>query len=804
MTGIGKDLSMYVTAPIIGVGVAVSKMGMDFEAQMSRVKAISQATGDEFTKLNDLALKLGADTTFSSKQAAEGMENLASAGFKTTEIMSAMPGMLDLAASGGLDIATSADIAASSLRGFGLNAGQAGHVADVLAKAAADTNADVTGMGMAMKYAAPPAKALGMSIEETATAIGIMSDAGIKGEMAGTTLRGSLINLASPSKEAAGLMKDLGFSAFDSHGKMLPFADVIGKLQKATKRLSDEKKADALATIFGKEALSGMMVLMDAGPGKIDKLTKSFEQSDGAAKAMAATMLDNTKGSIEQMTGSLETAGITLSTVLAPIIIQIADKITELANKFSGLSDETKKTILVIAGIVAAIGPAVYVIGSLITAVGWVTGVVGAASTAVAAAGGVIAVITGPIGIAVVAIAALVAGGILLYKNWDTIKVKAGELWIGLKNTFAGIKKSVLAIVTEAKDWGMNIVKGIGNGISDMANWIKTQVTNFCNHIGNTVKNFFGIQSPSKLMTEYGQYISQGLADGMKNNQQYVEKQGDALAAVIQSKTEKAKEAAIERATQMAGKVKQQMDIMTEAISDAVSKLNEKVSLTVDIAQAEFEKLKAEMGGTTDKAKLHEAQLVSLNTQMTAHNEKISVLKKAYEDMIKTKKGASEESQKLYLELLQEQTASANLAKQIAETNRVQQQRALTTKDIDWTNPSDVIGKYTQIALQNAFASGQTVGSTGNLFTVGGANIGTIPKFDVGTNFVPADMLAFVHKGEEITPAKYNPANGGSSSRIITIINKGTIVGRNGMEEFAKIIGQKLGGNYALSLGGDF
>ena len=409
LTNVGKKLSMSVTAPLVGVGTAAVKIGMDFEASMSKVKAISGATGESFKKLNDQALQLGQDTAFSAKEAADGMENLASAGFNVTEIMKAMPGMLDLAASGGLDVANASDIASSALRGFGLDAGQSGHVADVLAKAAADTNAEVTDMGEALKYAAPPAHALGMSMEEVAASIGIMSNSGIKGSQAGTTLRGSLVSLASPSDKAAKLMKQLGFNAFDSQGKMLPFADVIGKLQKATKGLSDEKKADALSTIFGKEALSGMMTLIDAGPAKLNELTKSFKGSDGAAKKMATTMQDNAKSSVEQMMGSLETAAIKIAQAVAPIIIKLANKLQELANKFSNLSPAMQETILKVVLAAAALGPLLALGGSLVTVVGGITGALGAASVAL----GITTAATTGVGVAGVAAAGVGGMGAL-------------------------------------------------------------------------------------------------------------------------------------------------------------------------------------------------------------------------------------------------------------------------------------------------------------------------------------------------------------------------------------------------------
>lgn len=406
MRNVGKDLTVGLTVPIVGIGTAAVKAGTEYEAAMSRVKAISGATAEEFAALNEQALQLGKDTAFSASESAEGMENLASAGFAVNEIVAAMPGLLDLAASGGINVAEASDIASSALRGFGIDATDAGHVADVLAQVAADTNANVTDMGFALKYAAPPAKALGMSLEEVSAAVGIMSDSGIKGEQAGTTLRAALISLASPSQEAAALMKEIGFNAFDASGNMFAFDQVIANLQSSTKDLTQEQKANALATIFGKNALSGMMTIIEAGPKKIKQLTTGFENSDGAAQAMAKTMLDNTKGSIEEMMGSLETAGITMSKVIAPVVIDVAENVTELANSFSELSPEAQKTILVLAGITAAAGPAVVVTGSLISAIGSITGALSAASAAAAAAGLTMTALTGPVGLAILAIGA--------------------------------------------------------------------------------------------------------------------------------------------------------------------------------------------------------------------------------------------------------------------------------------------------------------------------------------------------------------------------------------------------------------
>lgn len=290
-------------------GAAV-KTGMSFEQQMSRVQAISGATGEEFAALEKQAIDLGASTAFSATEAAEGMENLASAGFSVEEIMAAMPGMLDLAASSGTDLAVASDIAASTLRGFGLEAADAAHVADVLAKTAADTNAAVEDTGEAMKYVAPVAHAFGISMEETAAAIGIMSDANIKGSQAGTTLRGALSRLAKPTDVMRQTMDELGISFFDAEGKMVSLGEMTEMLREKTAGLTDEQRNAALVTLFGQESLSGMLALMEAGPEKIDALTSSLENCDGASAEMAETMMDNLSGAIDELSGAAETLGI--------------------------------------------------------------------------------------------------------------------------------------------------------------------------------------------------------------------------------------------------------------------------------------------------------------------------------------------------------------------------------------------------------------------------------------------------------------------------------------------------------------
>lgn len=324
-----------VSGAISAVGGFAIKTGAEFESAMSRVQAISGATGKEFDALKRQAMELGASTAFSASEAAEGMENLASAGFNTNEIMAAMPGMLDLAASSGEDLASSADIAASTLRGFGLEAEQAGHVADVLAKNAADTNAAVADTGEAMKYAAPVAHNFGISMEECAAAIGIMSDAGIKGGQAGTSLRGALSRLAKPTDDMKEIMNKLGLEFFDSNGKMISLTEHTKMLSEKMSNLTDEERNNVLVTLYGQESLSGMLALVQAGSNKIASLTESYKNCDGAAAEMAKTMQDNLKASLEQVGGAAEAFGIKVYESMSDDLKSAADTASESINQIT-------------------------------------------------------------------------------------------------------------------------------------------------------------------------------------------------------------------------------------------------------------------------------------------------------------------------------------------------------------------------------------------------------------------------------------------------------------------------------------
>ncbi|MBK5076775.1 phage tail tape measure protein [Lactococcus lactis] len=526
-TSTGKTLTKAVTVPIVGIGIAAAKVGGDFEAQMSRVKAISGATGSSFEELRQQAIDLGAKTAFSAKESAAGMENLASAGFDAKEIMEAMPGLLDLAAVSGGDVALASENAATALRGFNLDASQSGHVANVFARAAADTNAEVGDMGEAMKYIAPVANTMGLSLEETAAAIGIMSDAGVKGSQAGTTLRGALSRLAKPTKPMIEKMQELGVSFYDASGKMIPLKDQISVLKKSFTGLTQEQKNNALVTLYGQESLSGMVALVDKGPDALGKLTTSLQNSDGAADKMARTMQDNMNSSLEQMMGAFESAAIVIQKILAPAVRKVADAVSELVDKFVSAPEPVQKMIVTIGLIVAAIGPLLVIFGQAVVTLQRVKVGFLALRSGLALIGGSFTAISLPVLGITAAIAAVIAIGILVYKNWDKISKFGKEVWANVKKfasdaaegikekwgditkwfsdtwnnlksgakglwdgTIQGAKDAVDSVKNAwngTKEWFANLWKGTTNGLASAWDSVTTTLAPFV----ETIKTIF-------------------------------------------------------------------------------------------------------------------------------------------------------------------------------------------------------------------------------------------------------------------------------------------------------------------------
>lgn len=409
-TGLGVAVGNIMTdlvKSIGGVGTKIISVGAAFEAEMSKVSAVSGAVGDDLTLLSDKAKEMGAKTKFSATESAQAMEYMAMAGWKTEDMLGGLEGVMNLAAASGESLASTSDIVTDALTAFGMSASDSGRFADVLAAASSNANTNVGLMGETFKYVAPVAGALGFSVEDTAVAIGLMANSGIKAGQAGTALRAILSRLVDPTDEVQSAMDKLGISLTDSKGNMKSFDTVIGDLRGSFAGLSEAEKTQMAATLGGQEAMSGLLAIVNASDSDFDKLKDSIYNCEGAAADMSATMQDNLQGQLTLLKSSAEGLGIEiyeslqkpltnlakaavsamgeLNTAYAeggfigfldligekiPILQNVTDAIGDLAGRLQGMSSdqlmELAKTIAVAAGSI----PVLSALGGGISAVG--------------------------------------------------------------------------------------------------------------------------------------------------------------------------------------------------------------------------------------------------------------------------------------------------------------------------------------------------------------------------------------------------------------------------------------------------
>lgn len=366
MMGVGASLSKGLTLPIVGVGAAAVVAGASFEKSMNKVKAVSGATGSQFSSMSDTAKELGRTTQFSASQAADGMSFLAMAGFKANEITGAMPGVLNLAAAGQMDLAQSADIASNILTGYGKTAGELDAAVDTLTKTFTSANVDLTMLGESFKYVAPIAKGAGLEFEEVSAAIGLLGNAGIQGSMAGTSLRMVIQKLLSPTGSAASVMERLGINATDTTGNLIPLNEIIGQLSESGATTAD------MMEIFGARAGPAMAALVSQGQDALINLTDEVSNAGGTAEAVAETQMEGFSGSMLRLKSAFEGAMIAIaeSGVLDALTGALefgADALSKFTAVWEKIPGPVKSVTMVVAGFAAALGPLLWIGGKTLT-----------------------------------------------------------------------------------------------------------------------------------------------------------------------------------------------------------------------------------------------------------------------------------------------------------------------------------------------------------------------------------------------------------------------------------------------------
>ena len=506
IAGAGKKM-MGVTTVIGGVGVAAVKTAADFDSAMSQVAAVSGATGKDFDALRNKAREMGAKTKFSATEAAEAMNYMAMAGWKTEDMLDGIEGVMNLAAASGEDLATTSDIVTDALTAFGLSAKDSGHFADILAAASSNANTNVSMMGETFKYCAPIAGALGFSAEDTAEAIGLMANAGIKSSQAGTALRTIMNNLAGDVKISGKAIGDVTIATTNADGSMRDLSDILADCRSAFGNLTESEKAQAAESLVGKNAMSGFLALMNAGQGDIDKLSSAIDNCDGSAEKMAMTMQDNLAGQLTILKSQLQELAISFGDILMPAIRSIVSKLQGFVDKLNEMDEGTKRTIVIIALLVASIGPLLVIIGTAISKIGVAmqgfvklangisklkiaiqggTGVLGKLG---AALGG----ISAPVLAVVAVIAVLVAAFVHLWKTNEGFRDAIIGTWNRIKDTISGFCQGIV-----------DRLNALGFQFTDIVDVLKTVWDGFCqvlapifegvfNYIANILSTVTGV-----------------------------------------------------------------------------------------------------------------------------------------------------------------------------------------------------------------------------------------------------------------------------------------------------------------------
>lgn len=439
---VGKGMTASVSAPIAAFGGLTLKTAVDFESAMNRVEAISGETGDSLKAMRDLAKSLGSNTAFSAGQAADAMGFLAQAGWKANKILAGTPAFLDLAAASGTDLADAAGIASKIMGQFEISAGNASRVADVLAAATASANVDMQMIAESMKAAGPIANKYGLSLEDTAAAIGLLGNVGIQGENAGTALKNTMLAMVSPAGDAAKMLKFLGVQTKDAEGNMLPLVDVLAGFGSALEKagIGEGQKLQAIQTMFGKEGLAGATELLaQAQSGALQKYAESLTNIEGRARSMAQTMMKGAPGAVKNLASAFE--GLQLAIARSGLLewfSQAVKGLTGLIKNLSQTSPELLKLGTIVAGVAAVAGPALWAIGAMAS---------GIAAITTAMAGLKLALLVNPLtGWAVAAAAAVYA----IYDNWGNITQWFTEKFDAIRSAFSdGLLNGMLEAWTQ-------------------------------------------------------------------------------------------------------------------------------------------------------------------------------------------------------------------------------------------------------------------------------------------------------------------------------------------------------------------
>ena len=480
MTEVGKNLTTKVTLPLAAVGTVAAKKFAEVDKTMQLTNSTMGNSAQEAELLNKAMKSAAASSTYGMSDAATATLNFARAGLSAQQAADALAPAMALAAGEGGELDTVSAGLVATINGFHGSFDQAAQYADVFANACNNSALDVNSLSNAMSVAAPIFSAAGYNVKDAALYMGVMANNGIEADKAANSLKTGLARLVSPAKEGAAMMDQLGISVTNSDGTMKDSVQIQKELHDAFSQLSESEQIAAASAIFGKNQMAPWLALINTAPGDVTALNEALGQN-GTAMEMQAAMMSGFAGSIEQLKSGLDVLLTSLGEALAPVIQKVVAGLQALVNWFNSLSPQMQSVIAVIGVIAAALGPVLVILGTLISSIGSIISVIGIVAPLIAG-------LAGPIAIAVLAITALIAIGVALYKNWDTIKAKAIEIKNNIVATWNGLKASVIAAVNALKASLSAAWASIKATASAAWNAVKTAITNPIQTAVNLVK----------------------------------------------------------------------------------------------------------------------------------------------------------------------------------------------------------------------------------------------------------------------------------------------------------------------------
>ena len=470
MTEVGKNLTTKVTLPLAAVGTVAAKKFAEVDKTMQLTNSTMGNSAEEAELLNKAMKSAAASSTYGMSDAATATLNFARAGLDAQQAADALAPAMALAAGEGGELDTVSAGLVATINGFHGSFDQAAQYADVFANACNNSALDVNSLSNAMSVAAPIFSAAGYNVKDAALYMGVMANNGIEADKAANSLKTGLARLVSPAKEGAAMMDQLGISVTNSDGTMKDSVQIQKELHDAFSQLSESEQIAAASAIFGKNQMAPWLALINTAPGDVNALNEALAQN-GTAMEMQSAMMSGFAGSIEQLKSGLDVLLTSLGEALAPVIQKVVAGLQALVNWFNSLSPQMQSVIAVIGVIAAALGPVLVILGTLISSIGSIISVIGIVAPLIAG-------LAGPIAIAVMAITALIAIGVALYKNWDTIKAKAIEIKNNIVATWNGLKASVIAAVNALKASLSAAWASIKATASAAWNAVKTAITN--------------------------------------------------------------------------------------------------------------------------------------------------------------------------------------------------------------------------------------------------------------------------------------------------------------------------------------